>query len=152
MLKPLLLLLALLVCCSCASIVSDSVYPVALCSSPSGARYELKNTYGMTISAGRTPAVVSLDASKGFFSRAHYQFLCFSEDGETVAQMPIVASLDGWYVGNIIFGGLIGFLIVDPATGAMWKLPETVYASLPADAVVPPAPETPISPIPAFPQ
>ncbi len=24
--------------------------------------------------------------------------------------------------GNILFGGLIGWLIVDPATGAMWTL------------------------------
>lgn len=32
-------------------------------------------------------------------------------------------SIDGWYWGNIIFGGLIGMLIVDPATGAMYKLP-----------------------------
>jgi hypothetical protein len=36
--------------------------------------------------------------------------------------VPIDFKLDGWYIGNIIFGGLIGFLIVDPATGAMWKL------------------------------
>ncbi len=151
MLKTFLLLLALLLCCSCASIISESVYPVALCSSPAGAKYELKNKYGLTISAGRTPAVVSLDASNGFFSRAHYQFFCYSEDGKTVTQMPINASLDGWYVGNILFGGLIGCLIVDPATGAMWKLPETVYASLPADAVAPspgaiPSPSLPVSP------
>ncbi|MGN0834557.1 MAG: hypothetical protein ACI4QA_01845 [Candidatus Spyradosoma sp.] len=39
-------------------------------------------------------------------------------------------SLDGWYVGNILFGGLIGWLIVDPATGAMWKLPESVKYEL----------------------
>ena len=31
--------------------------------------------------------------------------------------------LNGWYIGgNLIFGGLIGWLIVDPATGAMWTL------------------------------
>ena len=31
--------------------------------------------------------------------------------------------MNGWYIGNILFGGLIGFLIVDPLTGAM--LPPT---------------------------
>jgi len=31
--------------------------------------------------------------------------------------------LSGWYWGNILFGGLIGVLIVDPITGKMWKLP-----------------------------
>ncbi len=50
------------------------------------------------------------------------------------------ATLDGWYIGNIIFGGLIGFLIVDPLTGAMWKLPEQAMTSLPTG-------ETSISPI-----
>ena len=30
---------------------------------------------------------------------------------------------NGWYIGgNILLGGLIGWLIVDPATGAMWTL------------------------------
>ena len=35
-----------------------------------------------------------------------------------------------YYIGNIVFGGLIGLLIVDPATGAMYKLPETTAATL----------------------
>jgi len=30
--------------------------------------------------------------------------------------------LNGWYIGNLLFGGLIGLLIVDPLTGAMWTL------------------------------
>lgn len=30
--------------------------------------------------------------------------------------------IDGWYFGNILLGGLFGMLIVDPATGAMYKL------------------------------
>jgi hypothetical protein len=33
-------------------------------------------------------------------------------------------------LGNIVFGGLIGLLIVDPATGAMWKLEETQVINL----------------------
>lgn len=30
--------------------------------------------------------------------------------------------MNGWYIGNLLFGGIIGLLIVDPATGAMWTL------------------------------
>jgi hypothetical protein len=30
--------------------------------------------------------------------------------------------LNGWYAGNILIGGIVGLLIVDPATGAMYKL------------------------------
>ena len=34
-------------------------------------------------------------------------------------------------IGGIsFFGGLIGFLIVDPATGAMWRLPDSYHANL----------------------
>jgi hypothetical protein len=44
-------------------------------------------------------------------------------------------SVNGWYVGNVIFGGLVGFLIVDPLTGAMWVLePKDVKESLPLKA------------------
>jgi hypothetical protein len=39
--------------------------------------------------------------------------------------------INGWYVGNIVFGGIIGSLIVDPLTGAMWALEsEQVNGSL----------------------
>lgn len=38
--------------------------------------------------------------------------------------------MDGWYWGNILFGGLIGMLAVDPATGAMYKLPKATSAGL----------------------
>lgn len=36
--------------------------------------------------------------------------------------ISVECKLNGWYMGNIVFGGLIGLLIVDPATGAMYKL------------------------------
>lgn len=45
----------------------------------------------------------------------------------------------GWYlVGNIFIGGLIGWLIVDPLTGAMWTLsPDMIYAPLGQQSVLP---------------
>jgi hypothetical protein len=41
---------------------------------------------------------------------------------------------NGWYIaGNLVFGGLIGWFIVDPFNGAMYNLsPETIDAPLPA--------------------
>jgi len=40
--------------------------------------------------------------------------------------------VSAWYVGgNILFGGLIGWLIVDPLTGGMWTIsPEEVDATM----------------------
>lgn len=41
--------------------------------------------------------------------------------------------LSGWYFGNLVFGGLIGMLIVDPLTGAMYNLkPEKIEQPLTA--------------------
>lgn len=43
--------------------------------------------------------------------------------------MPLQANLNPWYFGNLLFGGFIGFLIVDPATGAMWKIEDTMVST-----------------------
>jgi hypothetical protein len=32
------------------------------------------------------------------------------------------STVNGWYVGNVILGGMIDLLVVNPATGAMWTL------------------------------
>jgi hypothetical protein len=109
---------------SCASIVSKSEYPVSLTSSPAGVKVLVKKN-GMVIHQGVTPSMVTLSARGGFFSPAKYQ-VEFSKKGGSTQTVPLTADIDGWYFGNILFGGLIGLLIVDPATGAMWKLPENV--------------------------
>jgi hypothetical protein len=43
-------------------------------------------------------------------------------DGYETKTISVECKLNGWYFGNILIGGLIGLLIVDPATGAMYKL------------------------------
>lgn len=110
---------------SCASIVSKSSYPVFIESTPIGAKISITDKKGMEVYSGNTPTTIKLKASNGFFSRARYQ-VKFEEPGYDSRTIPIEYKLDGWYFGNILFGGLIGMLIVDPATGAMFKL-ETEY-------------------------
>jgi hypothetical protein len=40
-----------------------------------------------------------------------------------------------WYVGNILFGGLLGFVFIDPATGAMWVIePKNLNITLQPEA------------------
>ena len=106
---------------SCASIVSKGTYPLTINSSPSNARVNITDKKGYEIFAGNTPAVARLKAGNGFFSKAEYQ-VKISTPGHDTQIIPVTFSLDGWYFGNILFGGLIGMLIVDPATGAMWKI------------------------------
>jgi hypothetical protein len=85
----------------------------------------------MVIQTGETPLTVTLDASNGFFRKAKYKVEA-SKNGYETSTTEISARVNGWYAGNILFGGVIGLLIVDPATGAMWKLDETYSVNLPS--------------------
>ena len=46
----------------------------------------------------------------------------FTKDGYAQKVVHISAELDGWYIGNILIGGWLGMLIVDPLSGAMYKI------------------------------
>ena len=113
---------------ACASIVSKSSYPVTISSNPPGACFTLKKSNGLAMSTGTTPATVSLNSSDGYFKPAKY-IVEFTRKGVTQS-VPLNASINGWYFGNLLFGGIIiGMLIVDPATGAMWRLDDNVIAT-----------------------
>ena len=129
-----LLLVATLLLSGCASIVSGSKPNfVSLTSSPTGASFTINNQQGRVIHTGTTPAYLPLKASDGFFDRADYT-ITMSKKGYAEKTTMLSASLDGWYLGGnlLLFGaGLLGWLIIDPATGAMWTLEnETVTVSL----------------------
>lgn len=119
----------------CATIVSESSYPVNIKSTPSGASYVIKNRAGVEVKQGVTPDVVTLKAGAGYFKGEKYKItFTLPKTGKTSATEKTIeldTGLDGWYLGgNLLFGGLIGYLIVDPLTGAMYKLPEEVNADL----------------------
>ena len=113
----------------CASIVSDSKYPVAVTSSPSGAAYEIFSESGISVRSGVTPDEVTLRAGAGYFDGEKYT-VTYRKDGYTSSTQTLESGIDGWYWGNIVIGGLIGMLIVDPATGAMYTLPEKINSTL----------------------
>jgi len=119
--------IALLV--GCASILSDNVYPVNIASNPDGAYFTVTNRSGAEVRSGTTPQVIELKASSGYFKKESYDIV-ISKDGYQDYSYTLTSTVDGWYWGNILIGGLIGMLIVDPATGAMYKLPEDVDATL----------------------
>jgi len=106
---------------SCASIVSKSSYPISINSAPSNSKVTVTNKRGIEVFKGNTPANVSLAAGNGFFSKANYQ-IKFEKEGYESKIVPVEFKIDGWYFGNILIGGFLGFLIIDPATGAMFKL------------------------------
>lgn len=114
----------------CASIVSKSTWPVTINSTPVGAKVTIYNNAGMPVQTGETPFTVSLDSSRGYFQPARYR-VELTKPGHAPQTGTFSAHMNPWYAGNLVFGGLIGILIVDPATGAMWKLPNNYMGVLP---------------------
>jgi hypothetical protein len=78
---------------------------------------------------GQTPSTLTLKASNGFFDGATYS-VHFEKEGYDSQNVMLDSKIDGWYLGNVLVGGLLGLLIIDPATGAMWKLEESLLVSL----------------------
>ena len=114
----------------CASIISKSDYSVIINSQPNKAKFSIIDNEGMIIFSGRTPSTIILSAGSGFWKGAKYT-VKFEKDGYVSEEIKIKRGIDGWYIiGNFGFGGLIGWLIVDPATGAMWTLEKNVYGNL----------------------
>jgi hypothetical protein len=117
---------------SCSSIISKSEYAVTINSNPDRASFVIVNRSGKKIHSGITPSTVTLKSSAGYFKGEAYT-VKLTKGGFSSKTYKLTSSVDGWYFGNILFGGLIGMLIVDPATGAMYSLPERVDVSLSKD-------------------
>ncbi len=109
---------SILVLSSCATIISGSRQIVAISSEPSSAK-----VYINEIEMGETPIEKSLKRNQA------YQ-LVLKLDGYKTYDTKLEKKFNAWYIGNVLFGGAIG-LIVDPITGAMFKLkPEEINGNL----------------------
>jgi hypothetical protein len=105
----------------CATIVHSGPRSVPIASEPPGAKvsiYDRSNTLVMT---NTTPFVAQLPMRFGYFKAQNYR-LEFQLAGHAPAVVNLDSSVSGWYFGNLLLGGLIGMLIVDPLTGAMYNL------------------------------
>jgi len=123
-LMPAVLILPVLFLTGCASIVGKSDFPLTINSNPDGANILIKDERGLKVFSGITPTTVTLTAGEAYFHGKSYN-ITFSKSGYADQYVEVKSTLSGWYFGNILFGGLIGILIVDPVTGKMWKLPVT---------------------------
>ena len=117
----------------CASIFNGPTQAVTINSVPEGATVSVTNSAGEKVHNGATPLTLTLKRGAGYFRSESYT-IAYSKAGFAPKEVTITGSMSGWYIGNILFGGLIGMLAVDPVTGAMYVLPETVNHSLDAEA------------------
>lgn len=105
----------------CASIVHGGNRAITISTEPAGAKAAITKTGGEVVSVSTTPCTVSLDPKRGYFKGQAYT-LKLELAGYKSVQVELQPSLSGWYFGNILFGGVIGMLAVDPVTGSMWNI------------------------------
>lgn len=128
-----MLLVPLLYLTGCASIVSKSSYPVAIDSTPSGVSFFVTNADGARVHSGTTPSTVTLGTKGGYFKSQAYT-IHLTRPGMPTKEYALRSQTDGWYWGNLLLGGFLGMLIVDPLTGAMFKYPAEVNVALDSTA------------------
>ncbi len=117
-LKSILPCIAILIFSGCATIISGSRQNVEIVSEPSSAK-----VYINEIEIGNTPIQQNLKRNQ------EYQ-LVVKLNGYGTYETKLVKKFNAWYIGNVVFGGIIG-LVVDPITGAMYKLkPEEINGNL----------------------
>ncbi|MGA2765527.1 MAG: hypothetical protein ABSG17_19440 [Spirochaetia bacterium] len=107
----------------CASIMSGGEQKVTISSLPSEARVKISTLEGAVVFDSKTPSVAVLKRGSGWFRGATYR-VRIEKPGYKGQTIILSSNLNaGWYLlGNLLIGGLIGWLIVDPATGAMYTL------------------------------
>ncbi len=120
----------------CASIVHGGNRSIAISTDPPGATASIRKTGGTAINdfvvVEKTPCTVSLDPKQSYFRGQSYT-LRLELAGYQTTEVALTPRMSGWYWGNLLIGGLIGMLAVDPATGAMWNItPEKIEQKLPA--------------------
>jgi len=126
----------------CASIVSNSKPKVNIYALPQVTTYTIKDSAGKVLLTGQTPGAALLETSRGYFKRESYS-ITFSADGYSESTQALKPTISGWYWWNILLGGAVGMLIVDPLTGAMYTLPDEVIGTLQPTAASAPSPLSP---------
>lgn len=106
---------------SCATIVSGSRQTIKFDSEPKSATVFINE-----LNVGKTPLEKDLKRNQ------EYQ-VAIKMDGYQTYETKLTKKFNEWYIGNVLFGGIIG-LVVDPITGAIYKLtPNELYTNLKSD-------------------
>jgi hypothetical protein len=121
----------------CASIMCGSEKTINIKSHPLESEYTITNRKGEIIAKGTTPENITLKRGSGWFKGGDYTITLEKHGYETEVK-PISQGVEtGWYgLGNILFGGLIGWVIVDPLTGGMYNIRDVNISLERDDSVV----------------
>ncbi|MDI2112152.1 hypothetical protein [Commensalibacter nepenthis] len=127
-----LLFANILILSGCASIVGSSKQNISINSNPDKASYVISDNKGNIIAQGETPSSVSLEKSDGSYFGGIQYTVTLSKAGYNDIKYQLKTSPNGWYyLGNLGFGGLIGWFAVDPFSSKMYKIrPKTLNQEL----------------------
>jgi len=108
---------------SCASAIRGSKENFVFSSNPQGATLMIFDKNNTAIAKLTTPAEIALKKGAGFFSGQNYTAKA-TKEGYKPSSFRIDNNLNisAYLFGNILFVGVLGYVIVDPLTGAMWNL------------------------------
>lgn len=114
----------------CATIVCGTTKTINISSQPPDANFTVKEDVKQKekiIVQGRTPTNVTLNRSGNYT-------VTFEKQGYETLVTPIESQINGWYAGNILFGGIIG-AVIDPITGAVWDLVDVNVTLVPTQEI-----------------
>ena len=120
----------------CATIMGAETHNMPISSTPSDAMILITEEKGMEVFRGNTPTNVTLKKSDGtYFGKKSYT-VTPSKNGYGTQTVPVKGGPSSWYImGNAVFGGLLGWLLIDPLNGKMYNLsPESINTVLPTSA------------------
>lgn len=112
------LVLTALLTSNCATIISGSKQNIKFNSNPTNATIFIDE-----VQVGKTPYETKLERKREYEVKIQL-------DGYKPYETKLTKKFNAWYLGNILFGGLIG-LIIDPITGAIYNLtPDQINAQM----------------------
>lgn len=121
---------ALLICINCATILKGDTEGLALSTpepTPQAADYYVvvrRADTGAVVAEGPAPLRVQLKTGAGYFSRARYTVTAEDPEGVLPVREHSIETRWNWPLhvfSNLALGGLLGWFVVDPYTGAMWE-------------------------------
>jgi hypothetical protein len=116
----------------CATIVHGGPRSIPVSSNPPGAKVSIYDRSNTLVVTNTTPFVAKLPTKYAYFQGQSYR-LVFELPGHAPAEIALQPRLSGWYFGNLVLGGLLGMVVIDPLTGAMYDLtPEKIEQPLSA--------------------
>lgn len=114
---------------NCATIVSTNEYAVRVTAEPSGAVVLIDNKV-----IGEAPQLITLKSDKTSYA------ITVEKPGYEPETQYLQRSVDNWLFGNLLFGGVIGF-IVDHSNGSGYQFPtDPLHFSLRPGTGLPPTP------------